>query len=192
MFKKVIYCIINFIGKKIYSDKYVNDTFFEKYKDIGSKWIFEGIKHQKIFGRKNCSAAWPVSRFQTLVNPQNIIFDPEDVYIFQNPGLYIQANGKVKIGKGSYIGPNTGIVSSNHNIYNLDKHDEPKEVIIGRECWIGMNCSVLPGVVLGDRTIVGAGSVVTKSFEEGYCIIAGNPAKVVRTLDKDDFEKEFK
>jgi acetyltransferase-like isoleucine patch superfamily enzyme len=42
----------------------------------------------------------------------------------------------------------------------------------------------MPGVVLGDFTIVGAGAVVTKSFEEGYCVIAGNPAKIIRQLDK--------
>lgn len=39
-------------------------------------------------------------------------------------------------------------------------------------------------MVLGDHTIVGAGAVVTKSFPEGYCIVAGNPAKVVKYLDK--------
>jgi acetyltransferase-like isoleucine patch superfamily enzyme len=48
-----------------------------------------------------------------------------------------------------------------------------------------MNAVILPGVVLGDHTIVGAGAVVTKSFPEGYCIIAGVPAKVIKTIDKD-------
>lgn len=42
---------------------------------------------------------------------------------------------------------------------------------------------ILPGITLGDNTIVGAGSVVTKSFPEGNCIIAGNPAKKIRDLD---------
>ena len=45
-----------------------------------------------------------------------------------------------------------------------------------------MNCVILPGVELGDNTIVGAGSIVTKSFKEGKCIIAGNPAKKLRDL----------
>jgi len=49
---------------------------------------------------------------------------------------------------------------------------------------LGHSASVMPGVVLGDFTIVGAGAVVTKSFEEGYCVIAGNPAKIIRQLDK--------
>jgi carbonic anhydrase/acetyltransferase-like protein (isoleucine patch superfamily) len=56
-----------------------------------------------------------------------------------------------------------------------------------------MNSIILPGVVLGIRTIVGAGSVVTKSFPDGYCVIAGNPAKIIKTLDKEKFVKhQFK
>ena len=53
-----------------------------------------------------------------------------------------------------------------------------------------MNSVILPGVVLGDHTVVGAGSIVTKSFEDGYCVIAGNPAKVIRTLDKEKFNEK--
>lgn len=55
-------------------------------------------------------------------------------------------------------------------------------MIIGENCWIDMNSVVLPGVMLGPRTTVGAGAVVTKSFPEGHSIIAGNPAHVVKEL----------
>lgn len=50
-----------------------------------------------------------------------------------------------------------------------------------------MNSVITAGVELGTRTIVGAGSVVTKSFPDGYCVIAGNPAKIIKILDKDKF-----
>ncbi|WP_333558948.1 DapH/DapD/GlmU-related protein [Enterococcus lactis] len=53
---------------------------------------------------------------------------------------------------------------------------------MGEQCWIGMNSVLLPGIILGPKTIVGAGSIVTKSFKEGNCVIAGNPAKVIRKL----------
>ena len=58
-----------------------------------------------------------------------------------------------------------------------------------------MNSVVLGGVVLGDHIIVSAGSVVTKSFPHGYCIIGGVPAKVIKTIDPDkvvDYEHELK
>ena len=51
-----------------------------------------------------------------------------------------------------------------------------------------MNSIITAGVTLGPRTIVAAGAVVTKSFPEGFCILAGVPAKVVKYLDKDKFE----
>ena len=60
---------------------------------------------------------------------------------------------------------------------------DARDVIIGEKCWIGMNCVVLPGVTLGDHTIVGAGAVVTKSFKDGYCVIAGNPAKKIKDIE---------
>lgn len=64
---------------------------------------------------------------------------------------------------------------------------ELKEVSIDDYCWIGMNVVILPGVHLGPRTIVGAGSVVTKSFPDGYCVIGGNPARIIKLIDKEKF-----
>jgi acetyltransferase-like isoleucine patch superfamily enzyme len=51
-----------------------------------------------------------------------------------------------------------------------------------------MGAIVLPSVKLGDFTIVGAGAVVTKSFPEGYCVIAGNPARIIKQLNKTECE----
>src|SRR5690606_15913447 len=100
------------------------------------------------------------------------------------PGCYIQAIGKIYIGSYTQIAPNVGIVSANHDLYDSRYH-VPKIVTIGKYCWLGMNCIVLPGVKLGDFTIVAAGSIVTKSFENGYCVIGGNPAKVIKLLEHD-------
>lgn len=77
------------------------------------------------------------------------------------------------------------ISSENHGM-EIEKSDSygdiplvAKPVEIGKGCWIGEKVCILPGVILGDRCIVAAGAVVTKSFETG-CLIAGVPAKVVK------------
>jgi acetyltransferase-like isoleucine patch superfamily enzyme len=118
-----------------------------------------------------------------IVDIQNIEYEKaEEAQIFK-PGCYFAAYGKIIIGKGTWIGPNVGLITANHDLYYLSKNQAAKPISIGRNCWIGMNSVVLPGVTLGDHTIVGAGSVVTKSFLDGNQLIAGNPAKVIRCLE---------
>ena len=141
----------------------------------------KGLLHQKLFGA-NSGAWWPVARFQKVVNPDNISFHVDDINNFQMSGTYFQAIGAISVGKGTYIAQNVGIITANHDLLNLDRHSEAKPVSIGERCWIGMNSVILPGVTLGPVTVVGAGSVVTKSFPEGYCVIAGNPARIVRRI----------
>ncbi len=73
---------------------------------------------------------------------------------------------------------------------DLDATDYFGRVIVGNSCFIGMHSILLPGVELGDHTIVGAGSVVTKSFPQGNVVIAGNPAQVICSLE--EFRKKKK
>jgi len=90
---------------------------------------------------------------------------------------------KIHIGHNTWIGPNVGIITQNHDLANLYHFQPPKDVIIGNGCWIGMNSVILPGIILGDHTIVGAGSVVTRSFPEGKIVIAGNPARLLKKIE---------
>jgi acetyltransferase-like isoleucine patch superfamily enzyme len=136
---------------------------------------------QKVLGI-NGRAYWPVHFTSTVRGVQNI-YAGIATCPGLSPGCYIQGFGKIRIGDYTQIGPNVGIISSNHNPYDNRHHLEAKPIRIGEYCWIGMGAIILPGVTLGDFTIVGAGAIVTKSFSEGYCIIAGNPAKLIRQLD---------
>ena len=84
-------------------------------------------------------------------------------------------------GEGTVFASGLTIISANHNEKDL-WHGKPpasKKIIIGRNCWIGANVIILPGVQLNDGVIVGAGSVVTKSFGKNL-VIAGNPARALR------------
>lgn len=149
-------------------------------------WFF-----QKILGF-NKDVYWPV-HFTSIVTGYKNIYAGIDTCPGYMPGCYIQGIGKIHIGDYTQISANVGIITANHNLYDTRKH-EVKSVTIGKYCWLGMNTMILPGVCLGNNTIVGAGSVVTKSFEEGNCVIAGNPAKLIKVLDKSliqEYKNEF-
>lgn len=126
---------------------------------------------------------WQVHNSSKIANPRNITIGVETSPGLM-PGCYIQGNGKIIIGDYTQIGPSVGIISSNHDIYD-NRIGVYTKVVIGKYCWLGMHSVILPGVTLGDFTIVGAGSIVTKSFPQGYVVIAGNPAKIIKYLDKD-------
>lgn len=136
-----------------------------------SIWFF-----QKVLGF-NRYCYWPVHHSSTIRFPRNIL-----VGIDAAPGIspccYIQAVGKIYIGDYTQIAPNVGLISSNHFMLDIRKHIEG-EIRIGKYCRIGMGSIIHSGVILGDFVTVAAGSVVTKSFPNGYCVIAGNPAEIV-------------
>lgn len=184
--KKSLYFLFgNTIARLFYPNRLFKSKYFSSIGGSGWKWVYHSFISQKILG-VNRNVPWPTTGRLTVVKPENIDFDYDDLNNFQSFGIYFQANGgKLSIGKGTYIAPNVGLITSNHNIYNLNERGKESPLKIGENCWIGMNSVILPGVQLGERTIVGAGSVVTKSFPEGFCVIAGNPAKKIKDIDKD-------
>ena len=144
-------------------------------------WFF-----QKVLGF-NRGAYWPVD-FRSKVNQWKHVYVGIDSAPGIEPGCYIQGIGKIYIGDYVRIAANVGLISANHDLSDLREHVRGS-LRIGSYSWIGMNSIILPDVELGDFTIVAAGSVVTKSFTEGYCVIGGNPASVLRVLDPLECER---
>jgi len=157
-------------------------SFYET-RDTQTPITFKIWFMQRILGF-NRNVYWQVHFSSVIANYRNIIIGIETSPGMM-PGCYIQGNGKVYIGDYTQIAANVGIISANHGM--TDNRISIQEYIkIGKYCWIGMNSVILPNVCLGDFTIVGAGSIVTKSFSEGYCVIAGNPARKIKELNKSE------
>lgn len=129
----------------------------------------------------NKSVYWPVHNNSEVVGAENIYIG-KNATLGIRPGCYINGNGGIIMGDFARVASNCGIISSNHDVYNHLQHID-KPIIIGDHCWVGQNSLILAGVELGPRTIVAGGSIVTKSFPDGYCIIGGNPAKLIKSLD---------
>jgi acetyltransferase-like isoleucine patch superfamily enzyme len=92
----------------------------------------------------------------------------------------------ITIGDRTMVGPNVSFYSATHPLdpalRNGTRGPElGREIHVGEDCWIGGSVVVLPGVTIGKGSVVGAGSVVTKSVPD-FTVVAGNPAKIIRTI----------
>lgn len=100
----------------------------------------------------------------------------------------------IYVGDYTMFGPNVILASAGHPIlpklrqeayqYNMPVH-------IGNNCWLGAGVIVLPGVTIGDNTVIGAGSVVTKDIPSNV-VAVGNPCRVLREINEHDKEYYFK
>lgn len=89
---------------------------------------------------------------------------------------------RIVIGDDCLIGPHTCIFAINHPLDPEKRKTgvaKGAEVHIGNSVWIGGNCTILPGVAIGDGAVIAAGSVVTKDVPAG-AVVAGNPARVIK------------
>ena len=103
-----------------------------------------------------------------------------------NSNCFLGGQGGIEIGDNVIIGPQVRIFSENHNFSDASTIIKNQGVTrlgvkIESDCWIGSGATILDGVVLKKRTVVAAGSVVTKSFEENS-LIGGVPAKLIKKI----------
>ena len=115
----------------------------------------------------------------------------EEGRIIIEDGCYIcqffsaMAGGNIRIKENSLIASYVAVIGENHSInpeIGVKYGDQPlikEDVEIGKNCWIGEKVVILPGVTIGDWSIIGACSVVNKSIPS-YSIAVGNPAKVIK------------
>ena len=104
--------------------------------------------------------------------------------VFLNFNCVILDCARVSIGAYTQFGPHAQIYAATHPLPADDRRRQleyAKPVSIGEDCWIGGNVVICPGVTIGDRCVIGAGSVVTKDMPDDT-VAAGNPAWPIRTL----------
>ena len=111
--------------------------------------------------------------------------------VYANFGLTLVDDTHIYVGDYTMLGPNVVLATAGHPIlpelrplayqYNMPVH-------IGKNCWLGAGVIVLPGVSIGDNTVIGAGSVVTKDIPANV-VAVGNPCRVWREIN--DHDKEF-
>ncbi|MGM0123171.1 maltose O-acetyltransferase [Enterococcus sp. AZ194] len=111
--------------------------------------------------------------------------------IYLNHDMVILDCNEVTIGDDVYVGPRVGLYGANHAEDPIERAEHivyAKPIHIGDKVWLGAGVHVLQGVTIGENTIIGAGSVVTKDIPANV-IAAGNPCKVIRPIKKKDREE---
>lgn len=106
----------------------------------------------------------------------------ENCWIGKNCCIY--GNASVFIGNNCDLAPDVSFATGTHHIGTHNRRAGEgycEQIQIGNGCWVGLRSMILSGVIIGDGTIIGAGAVVTKSFENDV-IVAGVPGRVIKKL----------
>ena len=130
---------------------------------------------------KSCGEAVAVYSNVYLKNPQNLELGTN---VTIQPMSYIEASGGVKIGSDTSIAHGVSIMSETHNIDDREELFKNqgmtyKPVVIGEDTWIGAKVTIMAGVTIGNKAVVGANSVVTKDVPD-YAIVVGAPARIIK------------
>ena len=109
-------------------------------------------------------------------------------HVFINMDCIFLDEAKVTLGDYVFIGPKCGFYTAQHPLDSLSRNkglEYALPITIGNNVWIGAQCCILPGVTIGDNTVIGAGSVVTRSIPANV-VAYGNPCRVIRPITSED------
>lgn len=190
-FKQLYFSFRNKLHKRtILKDKNIligtNTTLYYKSSILNlSKYGKINIGNNCLIGRSKTGYHAGMPFYTTILNDGT----HSNVCIGNNcriNGAYIHAKETILIGDNCVIASGVNIIDSNgHETLSLNRtvgRDTPRNITIGKNVWIGINATILKGTSIGDNSIVSAGSIVKGNFPCN-CIIAGNPANIVKTLD---------
>ena len=114
--------------------------------------------------------------------------------VYANFNLTLVDDTHIYVGDCTMLAPNVVLATAGHPILpdlRVQAYQYNFPIHIGKNCWLGAGVIVLPGVTIGDNTVIGAGSVVTKDIPSNV-VAVGNPCRVIREIGERDKEYYFK
>lgn len=189
---------IDYLKTKYYSRKVKGKFECHKYSKIMiSKYANINIKEKLIFGMRENKKSKQETKLlihknaKCEIKGKFDIFAGTDIRVYENAELtigsgYLNSNVQIVCTDKITIGEDVAIArdviirdTDSHDILD-GKHQKTKPVFIGNHVWIGTRAMIMKGVTIGDGAIIAAGAIVTKDVPAN-CIVAGIPAKVIKT-----------
>lgn len=173
-------------------DIIVTRLFFREARILRQPYYIRGRRHIRLGANLTTGIGLRLDAFGEHGNDKVLIKIGADVQL--NDHVHIAAREWVEIGDECLIASRVFISDHNHGSFDLSdpahgpdtpptlRPERSKPVIIGKRVWIGESVLILPGITVGDGAVIGGGSVVTRDVP-AQCVVAGNPARVLRRYD---------
>jgi len=178
------------LAGEMYQANYDEDLFFERQKAKDLCYEYNNIKPSDLKTREKV-----MRQILGKIDGEFFIEQPfmcdygynieigENFY--SNHNLIMLDANKIKFGNNVFIAPNCGFYTSGHPLDSKSRNkglEYAKPIEIGNNVWIGGNVIVLPGVKIGNNSVIGAGSVVNKDIPANV-VAVGNPCKVIKQIE---------
>lgn len=154
------------------------------FTSFGPRAAIFGAVRFRVAGTATAGAHFVVEGYDAKVSikvaPDASLVIGDDVFL--NGGVSIEAWREVRIGSNVLMAPYASIVDDDLHEVEAGSRRDKGPVVVGDNVWLGRNVAVLPGVRIGDGSVVGANSVVSRDIPAG-CFAAGAPARAIRKLD---------
>ena len=157
--------IFKILGKKI---------FYSELIRLGTYYVYE---HALPMGNLRVGDNPEIHPTVSFRFEKNITLG-NNLVIDANCCLWASDNSKITLGNNVGVGPGVVMVSSNHafsagSVYTEQPIKE-KNIIVGNNVWVGANCSILSGAVIGKDSVIGAGCVISRSIPENSVVVSGS------------------
>lgn len=173
---------------RLFRDVFLTKIFFNNARVVRYPFYIRGMKFFKYSENLTIGVGIRIDVYEAISNTIPLLKIGKNCQI--NDYVHIGCVKSVVIGDNVLIASKVFITDHNHGSFPIDEQFNIPPVLrgltsspvnIGDNVWLGENVVILPGVSIGNGCVVGAGSVVTKSFSDN-CLIVGNPARVIKVF----------
>lgn len=148
---------------------------------LAVNWLFQRILRINVHCRHAVHFTSRVSFPQRIVFTGDVSVREAEICLASSIACYIQARNGVRIDRSVRFAAGVKLISANHDEQDRSQFADSQPIILSSRVWLGANVVVLPGVTIGENSIVGAGSVVTKDIPANV-VAGGIPCRVIRPL----------